>query len=82
MEATKAANLLMNQKLLVEYLIEKEKRAKKTKGELENELSQRWSEKLNEIFQFRALLSSRSNIFVHGPNGSGKTSFVQDTVKV
>ena len=35
-----------------------------------------------EIFQFRALLASRSNIFVHGPNGSGKTSFVIDCIKV
>ena len=50
--------------------------------ELENELEMRWREKTSEIFQFRALLASRSNIFVHGPNGSGKTSFVQDCIKV
>jgi len=27
------------------------------------------------------LLESKSNIFVHGPNGSGKTSFVKDCIK-
>ena len=52
------------------------------KVELENELLDRWREKKTDIFQFRALISSRSNIFVHGANGSGKTSFVLDCVKV
>jgi Cdc6-like AAA superfamily ATPase len=27
------------------------------------------------------LLSSKSNIFVHGANGTGKTTFVKDVVK-
>lgn len=35
-----------------------------------------------EIFQFRALLKSRSNIFVHGPNGSGKTTFTRDCIDI
>ena len=48
----------------------------------EEELGARWKEKYAEAFQFRALLASRSNIFVHGPNGSGKTSFVIDCIKV
>ena len=50
--------------------------------ELEKELDERWKEKQTEMLQFRALLSSRSNIYLHGPNGSGKTSFVLDCVKV
>lgn len=54
----------------------------KLKAELEIELQDRWREKKSEIFSYRALVSSRSNIFVHGTNGSGKTSFVLDCIKV
>ena len=50
--------------------------------QLEEELGDRWREKTTEVFQFRALLSSRCNVYVHGPNGAGKTSFVLDCIKV
>ena len=43
-------------------------------------MDEKWKEKQIEVFQFRALLSSRSNIFVHGANGTGKTSFVTDCI--
>ena len=38
-------------------------------------------EKSEELFLLRSLLSSKTNIFVHGANGTGKTTFVQDVVK-
>lgn len=31
---------------------------------------------------FLTLVESRSNIFLHGPNGSGKTTFIHDCFKV
>ena len=49
---------------------------------MEKSLEARWREKEQDIFQFRALLASRSNIFVHGPNGAGKTTFVHDCASV
>lgn len=33
------------------------------------------------MFLFKSLLGSKSNIFVHGANGTGKTTFVQDVIK-
>ena len=43
-------------------------------------MGRKWKEKQMEVFGFKAILSSRSNIFVHGANGSGKTSFVTDCI--
>lgn len=41
-------------------------------------ISVKWSERMTDFQHFSTLLDSRSNIFVHGPNGSGKTTFVTD----
>lgn len=38
-------------------------------------------EKSEELFLMRSLLNSKSNIYVHGANGSGKTTFTQDVIK-
>jgi Cdc6-like AAA superfamily ATPase len=38
-------------------------------------------EKSEELFLLRSLLNSKSNIYVHGANGTGKTTFVQDVIK-
>ena len=56
------------------------RKEQKVKDKLQYEMDEKWKEKQVEVFQFRALLSSRSNIFVHGANGTGKTSFVTDCI--
>jgi DNA replication protein DnaC len=71
-----------DERMVIKEAAKMKQNEERVKSELENELTDRWREKTQEIFQFRALLSSRSNIYVHGPNGSGKTSFVLDCVKV
>ena len=43
-------------------------------------MDDRWREKKDEVLMFKSLLSSKSNIFVHGANGTGKTSFVHDCI--
>ena len=63
--------------------IEHEIQAKEDRIEqLELMIEEKWEEKSDEIFQFRALLKSRSNIFLHGPNGSGKTTFTRDCIDI
>ena len=56
------------------------KKAEKEEKTLQYEMDDRWREKKDEVLMFKALLSSRSNIFVHGANGTGKTSFVHDCI--
>ena len=49
----------------------------------EDELEMKWKEKMNDVFLFKSLLASKSNIFLHGPNGSGKTTKgIMDLIKI
>lgn len=48
--------------------------------EMHNQLTKKWIEKSDEVYLFKSLLASKSNIFVHGANGTGKTTFVQDVI--
>lgn len=52
----------------------------KIEKEMNEQLTKKWIEKSNELFLFKSLLASKSNIFVHGANGTGKTTFVQDVI--
>ena len=48
-----------------------------------NELiKKKWEERASDVELFITLLDSRSNIFVHGTNGCGKTTFVHDCLKL
>lgn len=47
----------------------------------ESKIGKRWEERINDLKFFQEILRSRSNIFMHGSNGSGKTTFVQDCIK-
>lgn len=47
----------------------------------DSEIGHRWKERLNDLKFFQEILRSRSNIFLHGSNGSGKTTFVQDSIR-
>ena len=48
---------------------------------LEDQLGTKWTEKTEELFLFRSLLGCHSNVYVHGANGTGKSTFVQDVVR-
>lgn len=41
----------------------------------------KWQHRRSDVELFHTLIESRSNIFMHGSNGSGKTTFVQDCFK-
>jgi Cdc6-like AAA superfamily ATPase len=47
----------------------------------DSDIGHRWKERLGDLKFFQEILRSRSNIFLHGSNGSGKTTFVQDSIK-
>ena len=61
---------------------DKDKQELQEQKKLQSDVKQKWSERLDDIYLFSTLLHARGNIFVYGSNGCGKTSFVQDTLKL
>ena len=44
-------------------------------------LSEKWQHRKEDVDMLMTLIDSRANIIMHGPNGSGKTTFIQDCFK-
>ena len=44
-------------------------------------IEDKWQHRKKDVELFHTLLESRSNIFLHGSNGCGKTTFVADCFK-
>jgi len=44
-------------------------------------LKTRWKYRIDDVEKLSSLIQSKSNIYMHGPNGSGKTSLVIDVLK-
>ena len=47
-----------------------------------NELKEKWVDRSDDRDWFYNLFDARQNVFMHGPNAVGKSSFINDVIKM
>jgi Cdc6-like AAA superfamily ATPase len=73
-ERERSRNIAVYQELAAKEPAEAEK-------QLQFLLDEKWQHRKSDVEMVMTLIESRSNIYMHGPNGSGKTTFVHDCFK-
>lgn len=73
-ERERSRNIVVYQELAAKEPAEAEK-------QLQFLLDEKWQHRKSDVEMVMTLIESRSNIYMHGPNGSGKTTFVHDCFK-